>query len=262
MPVSVTRSRRRVGATATAITPDWELSRTFEGGTLGNAATGASGFTEAFSRTTFSDEQVYEGTKAAKIAMLADELNTMGGRVNFTSTCAKGDVLWAELYVYLPSAFSIASASGGPSQIKFLRVRCEQPGGINEGYVDVYLRKDAQGDGTFWSIKEGQDIPSVSGATTGFPRNSWARVNWYIKFDNVSQNDGGGGRMALWLNGALQENRTDITPLIAANAYAPFFLLFTYWNNGAPQDQHCYADSIRFAKNGRPSWALNLQEVP
>lgn len=247
------------------VTPDWETYRNFESGTVDALATGSDAFYEAQWNTVYTTEQAHSGTRSAKLRMSTGDVNGMGGRIVFPTNCLPGDTLWLDLWVYLPETYQIESdGTTNPGQLKFLRIQCEdttKPGNY-EGYLDVYLRKDHMADGTFRSIKEGQDIWQMSGPTTGFPRAGWHRVSLYAKADSVARDNGGTSRLMLWLDGVLMADRGSITTLMASTSRFHAFYLVTYWNNGAPQDQHCYADDIRLAKNGRPTWALDLESVP
>lgn len=247
------------------VAPDWETYRDFASGTVDTLANGADAFYEAQWNTVFTTEQAHSGTMSAKLRMSTGAVNGMGGRIVLPSPCLPGDALWADLWIYMPADYQIESnGTINPGQLKFLRIACEDSAHPTkyEGFMDVYLRKDYLADFTFRTIKEGQDVWEASGPATGFPRAGWHRVSFYAKADYVPRDSGGMSRFMLWLDGILMADRGTITTLMAATSSFRQFYLITYWNNGAPQDQHCYADDIRLAKNGRPTWALDLESVP
>src|SRR5690625_7783165 len=65
-----------------------------------------------------------------------------------------------------------------------------------------------------------------------------------VTLDNVPASAGGMAKIRIWKNGRLLANISDRKTLGAADDYSDRALLFTYWNGGAPKDQHMYVDEI------------------
>lgn len=265
--------RRRGGAAPSvpSTTPDWEILRDFNSGTLGTSTTGnADGFDLGGSQTVYSTEQVFEGAQAAKSTINPLQTGTFqfGGYIDsYPSNCFKGDEIWFQWYCYMPSSFLIDTDN---NLLKYLRFQTLTAGGANQGYCDVYLREGAPPVSRYRLIYEGDQgaKPGTSspwtpgGPALTFLRDQWVRNNVHIVFDDVATMDGGTARFRLWENGVLMADKTDRKTLVAADDYSDKFLGFTYWNGeNAPQTQSVYIDAIRLAKNGIPSWALDLEGV-
>lgn len=242
--------------------PEWDILRDFDSGTVNTSAVGPDAFTGSAGRSVYTTEQVYAGPQAVKMVHLAGNETAFhfGGVINFPNKLVKGDTLWLQLYIYLPSDFVINTDAG---QLKFLRIRTYKASGANDGYLDVYLRDDGSGDGTFRTIKENKGSPWVlSGPLTGFPKGAWRRISLMTKYDEVIVNNGGTGRTKLWMDGVLMADMTNVPPITQATAYSTAFFLFTYWNPPGPSKvETAYADSIRIAKNGIPTWVQDLPGV-
>ncbi len=261
----IVMGRRRGGSTAPAyVAPDWELLRDFNAGPSGSSTSNvADGFSGDASASVYTTEQVYAGAYSCKMTITAGTGGTgaWGGRVNFPTTLVKGDTLWYQHYYYMPDAYVIET---DPNWLKYLRFLTKNSGGTSIGYLDLYLNDDDAGTPatTYRWIYEPQSVWTTTGPNRRFLRDQWVRQTVRVDISDVTIASGGTGRVRFWENGTLLTDSTTLKTLDTATDYYEHFLLHTYWNNGnAPRTQSSYVDDIRIAKNGRPSWVLDIQGV-
>jgi hypothetical protein len=250
------------------IPPDWEIFRDFNTGPDGATANfQADGFNDLGGFSRYTNEQVYAGAFSCKLNINAgtpgtdNGFGTWGGKINFPTTCVKGDTLWFEQYYYMPTSFVVDSS---PGWLKYLRFWTTPNGVTNRGYLDVYLRNDVAGAPfkPYQIIKEGQDLWVYFGADNRkFLRDQWVRQTVQIVIDNVTVASGGTAKVRFWENGQLIVDTTTIQTISNAIDYMPYFYLHTLWNGGAPSTVFSYVDNIRFAKNGVPTWVLDLPGI-
>lgn len=241
-------------------TPDWDFLRDFNTGSNGNSAQAADGF-DYTGASTKSSEQAYSGSLSAKnvISSGSDGDGTFGGNIEFESDFVKGDTLWADIRFYLPAGFEIATPGNG--SLKFLRFKIKTAGGSHVGYNDIQFMDDAGQSNAFRMLQEAQGLWVYFGTADSVTRNTWHRLTTCLKYDNVLQSSGGTSRSRVWFNNALVVDNDTIRTLENATDIVYAYLIFTYWNGNAPKTQHNYLDDIRVAKNGVPSWALDLEGV-
>ena len=253
--------------TTVGASPDWEIFRDFNSGPDNTGVQGkADGLDDIAGASVYTTEQVYDGARSMKTTITSGSggFGNWGGAINFTNNLVRYDTLWFDIYAFFPTGYSIITS---PLHLKFLRFRTYQSNGTNRGYNDLYIQDDSvSGTGSqqrFKFIREGQDVWYYGGGPGQMTRNTWHRFTVKLVLDSVAKSSGGQSLVRVWQNDSLIISSDDILTLGGATDYMNQFLLHTYWNNdNAPATQFSYYDNIRIAKNGVPSWAAGLPEVP
>lgn len=252
-----------------ATTPDWEILRDFNTGVLGTKAEGVDAFTSLAGDSVYTTTYVQEGAQAVEMSITSGDtgFGTFGGAVTFPDYLTVGDTLWLRFSLLLPVGFDVIN---DVTVFKMMRLYCADAAGSSEGYIEGMLfnqNSSWSADYTFWHQKEGDPIgvSNPIGPKTGpggqLARGVWHQFVWKITMDHVRVVDGGNARVQFWHNGVLNADHTVFRTLLSAASTCRAFYLFTYWNGGAPKTQSCYADDIRIAKNGIPTWAASLPGV-
>jgi hypothetical protein len=241
--------------TASAMT--WTID--CEGGSPGAkvAAKSMTSFSEAFSKTVYSNAQAASGKQSCQMGVTkgSEGWGEWGGIVNFPTKLSTGDEIWVRLSMYVPSTFKWTS---NVDLVKFLRIRTSTSSGGNRGYQDLYVVDPAAaskftGDKyksplppAFNHIYEGRAVWKYVGQQSqhAMAGDKWETYEMYVKFDSVAKDAKGGGVVRIWKNNQLLLDRTDEGTLVAASDYADSFYLFTFWNGAAPQTQSLYVDDI------------------
>jgi len=175
---------------------------------------------------------------------------TWGGGISYPSKLYKGDEVWVRIRTFMPLDFDY-TASG---KLKFLRHRTQNPsgyGGYNDWLMNHWPRSDYDASylKPFVFSYEGAPISLDKSPFGSDPEDTivlgvWETYEWYIKFDNVTQDDGGQARSRMWKNGRLIGDFTWSKTLSTSDTYADALLIFTYWNGGTPKDQEMYIDDL------------------
>jgi hypothetical protein len=221
-------------------------------------------------QTTYTTEQVYEGSLAAKMSILSGQtgFGAWGGIVGFDSPVGKGDDLWLQHYIYIPASFVIDTVNGGGGDVngslKYIRLAQSANGVGTAGYIDLQLRDDASTDADFRILKEAQpggafwEYFAADGTLT---RDVWHRHTMHVHFDDVLAASGGTSRIRFWQDGDLLLDTDTIGTLNNAAHTCHALYLFTYFNASSTQDQHLYVDDIRISSSTVPAWATGLEGV-
>lgn len=206
----------------------WTISRDFEGGTIGQLAEGAVGFSGALG-ITYSSDIVHSGTRSVKCDCIrGQEVQPSGGF--WTGTANNGQEIWYRAYLYFPSGFSWNNGIG--PVIKVMRVTSTRS---DNAHLSVF----ASTSGEILLSNELADIQSGTGVKFDFDR--WQSIEFYVKLSHVA----GQGIFRIWKDGILIANNTTAPTLSASGqSIAPNHLFFNNWNNGAPKDQSFYADDF------------------
>lgn len=272
-PITTNRGRNKVTVNrrpqAVSSTPDWEILRDFNSGTLNTNAVGPDGFSSLAGDSVYTTEQVAEGSQSVKMSIVSGDtgFGTFGGAVIFPSFLGVGDVLWLRFSLFLPVGFDVIT---DVTLFKMMRLFCANAAGSSEGYIDGMLFNQNSSwseNYTFFHQKEGDPIAvsnpisPKTGPGGQLPRGQWHQLAWKVTMDNIRVADGGSARVQFWYNGTLNANHTVFRTLNSAGSTCRSLYLFTFWNGGAPKTQSCYADDIRIAKNGIPSWAVGLEGI-
>lgn len=264
-----TKRRGWSGEGPSFIAPDWEMLRDFNSGPAGASTNAqADGFSGDAWASVYSSDQVHSGSFSGKMTIQAGTggFGDWGGRINFPSVFVKGDTLWYQHYYYMPDSYTIQTV---PQWLKYLRFLTQDSSNANIGYLDLYLNDDDAGipTTTYRWIMEGQGQWVVVGPNRRYLRDQWVRQTVRVDFSDIPAALGGTGRVRHWENGmamldsavTIGNNGTWLKTLNADTHRCVYHLLHTYWNNGnAPVTQSSYVDDIRIAKNGRPTWTLDL----
>ncbi len=256
-------------ATVQAAAAGWNVVKSFEGGSNGAMSTAALGGTHTGSGTTFTNEQVYEGSLAGRMSIAdgSEGFGEWGGIVDFPSPVAKGGDVWVQLYLRIPAAFQIDTINGGGpaanGSLKYLRVAQDPNGAGASGYFDLQLIDDAFSD--TWNlrmIKENQVTDwQYFGPDGTIVRDQWMRHTLHMHLDDVLPAFGGTSRIRFWQDGVLLVDSATIQPIVNAAHTCTALYIFTYFNGASTQDQHLYVDDIRVSSSTVPSWATGLEGV-
>ena len=147
------------------------------------------------------------------------------------------------MHTYFPAGFD-HYAYGEGNRLKFLRIHTLTAGGSNIGYNDLYFSAKSVTT-PFAFIYEGAPNWVTMGKLDDLPvQDTWESYEMAVTLDTVPVANGGKARVRIWKNGELLKDITDRITLKHEDAYANRALLFTYWNGGAPKDQHMYVDEI------------------
>lgn len=250
--------------------PDWEILRDFNSGTVGNAANGtADGFSSAASRSIYTTEQVFEGSQACKIRRLqgqtpATGFGNYGGVVAFPGDAVQGDTVWLDAMVYFGAEADLSIMRVAS---KFFRLRRATSTGGGADHIDLYFSSGIRSSFMFQAISEGTtgDVGQSwfpMGAWTDLAKNVWHRITIAWALGAEPQSLGGTGAMRVWRNGALLTNATGMRTLQDPTDKGVAFYCATQWDFPTyDQEVAWYIDRIRIAKNGTPTWALELEGV-
>jgi len=192
-----------------------------------------------------------------------------GGIIVLPSPLLKGDRLWYQHYYWMPEDYILSTT---PGWLKYLRFLTRTAADTHVGYLDCYINDDVLGtpDSTYRWILEGQFEWVLAGSARRYLRDQWVRQTVCIDLSDVPAALGGSARVRHWENGSLvMDSATQLgtygnwlKTLNEADHRVIAHYLHTYWNNdNAPATQSSYVDDIRIAKNGVPSWALDLEDL-
>lgn len=225
----------------------WTRALTFEQGSIGSKAQSNSGqdFDDAAGGAYITDERVLSGSKAAKLTVTGGStaFGEWGGIVNYPELLRKGDEVWFSVNTFFPQGFNYDSTGGG-GHLKFLRIHAQTSGGGNSGYNDWYMNPEATSVPHKF-IYEGQQQWFEFGAPSDeVQRGKWETYEMYVKFDNVSADQGGSAIVRVWKDGKLLREITGAQTLNSASDTSDRAHIFTYWNGAAPKTQHMYVDDI------------------
>lgn len=218
----------------------WTLRYDFNDGSLGEKVAGL----DAGGRTTYTDEQVFEGEQAASLRALRGKENFggWGGRMMFPEELGQGDEIWWRVRTYWPEGMDYSASP----RLKFLRIHTKGPDGSNHGYNDLYI--NTPGSSTpFNFIYEGEaKWSSVGEEADAIAHDTWETYELYLKLDDRSVDDGGEARIRIWKGDELLADITDRKTLKTADDTAEAALLFTYWNSSPYMGQIHYEGETAF----------------
>ena len=227
----------------------------------------------------FSNDVAWTGTTSAKVPVKKFPTPTSGDEyyawgADFSGTDGKAgvnDEYWWRVLVYFPVGFSWGS--GGVSQrgeaIKMFRAYQKdaviQPGGSttgNWGYAIEYGGVDWNGG---MSVTNGIGAQSIQSdfydsvrnpwpdpgdneyLGSSLPVGEWVNLEMYMRMGSNLD-----GVHRYYVNGTLVFEQAGINTT-TTNGKTRKFALFTYWNDGAPKDQHCYIGDHCFTTSTPPN---------
>jgi hypothetical protein len=178
---------------------------------------------------------VYEGALSCRCSWDNDD-HEGGGDIYFSPALVSGHHSRLSFAMYIPSSFDWHS---NISFTKFIRFRPETFG----GYLDILIRNESQSD-QFRIGSEFQSVYEDFGTQGDMPRDEWFTVAIDVWWDNVSQDSGGTGQVQVRINDELIADMTSIRTLNDDSRTVSAILFFSEWNEGTPQAQHLWIDSI------------------
>jgi len=230
----------------------WTWTADFETGMIGSRAGGSPcsgspvtctghGISNPYSDSTFDNTYAYSGTKSMKTHFIAGSAgsDTTGGEINYPTQLSSGSEIWGRFYLYTPSP----PAWQWNSIVKVFRL-AHLPG----GYISIF---NYYGSNSI-ALSNELDAQVNHERATGyqFDYNKWQCLEMYIKFSKTN------GIIRIWKDGILirEENQTRTTDnppfyhgyqtISSDSDLANYALVWTYWNNGAPQNQDAWVDDI------------------
>ncbi|MBN1670383.1 MAG: hypothetical protein JXR37_05100 [Kiritimatiellae bacterium] len=220
----------------------WTVHVTFNGGTEGEPANEAP--FSAFSGTTYTREQSFEGGMGVILHARRGKENFgyWGGSVNFPTNLVRGDEIWWRVRTRWPAGQSYESNPW----LKFLRIHTRTAAETNHGYDDLYIANPGS-DQPFRAIYEGGGAWRTCGTPAdAIQPDAWETYEMYLRLDTLSVSNGGMARVRVWKNGKLLREFDDQPTLKAADGYADFAYLFSYWNSDPWRGRFTYASGGPF----------------
>jgi len=217
----------------------WTITSGFEDGTPGTNATGSDAFGGAGSDTKHSDERSFTGSQSAKFHFTECEEGWAKAHASYgyPSNVPYGGEIWARCYIYQKSPWS--NGYCGPFTCgywKFFRIRRKHSDDSHRGYTSII----GQHTGPFFMSNESCPVASIQqnvGSPYTLAVDQWECVEFYIKFHETE------GIIRMWINGELKVERTNFQTSYEGD-YANQTYVYTWWNDGAPQDQDSFMDDI------------------
>jgi hypothetical protein len=245
------------------VAPDWEILRDFNSGTVGTAANGtADGFSGEATQSLYTTEQVFEGGQACKLQRRNVDgpgFGEYGGIINLTNAAANGDVVWFDMMFRLTTQESLDEMRVAS---KFVRLSTKTAVNGNGGYNDLYWSSGIRSAFQYQAIKEGVWQWSAMGTWGTVQPETWHRISIRFGMGNVAVSSGGSGSLRVWLDGVQLTNDLTFPTLVNATDIADAVYIATQYDHPEYQLEFSwYVDRIRVAKNGVPTWALDLEWV-
>lgn len=240
-------------ATLSAHANAWTIHSSFDEGDIGEKADrGVDGFHGAGGLSTYSTTNRLKD-KSARIAIKEGSTGygTWGGEFRFPEKAYKGETIWFLVHTYMPKGFDHYSYGEG-NRLKFLRVQTFSESGSNHGYNDLYFDVKGSPNPFKWIYEGAASWVNVGTENDSPQHGKWESYEMAVTLDTVPVSNGGQAKVRIWKNGVLIEEILDKKTLKAESDYSNRALLFTYWNGGAPKDQHMFVDEIVIT-NEQPS---------
>jgi len=195
---------------------------------------------------TVSDVESFSGSKSCRISINAGSTgwDGWGGIFNHPKKLIKGDEVWVRIRIFMPVGFDY-KVTGSGNRLKFVRLHTRNTQNSNFGYIDWLMIHSDYSNKPFGYIYEGEAKWSMYGESVDYPEiGKWESYEFYVKFDDITANNGGQARVRTWKNGKLLANITDRITLKTADAYSEATYFFTWWNAGSPKTQEMYIDDL------------------
>lgn len=227
----------------------WVVEENFEGQSPGNKC---APFWNSKQDSRISYEKSSSGNKSCKFSVRKGGTGWGGGFVP-PKNLIKGDEVWIRFRLFIPDGFDFNAYSDG-NYLKFIRFTLANASGLT-GRLDWYWGRDGENP-PFRHILERDNCVSYNDcwqpfgvAGEGPTRNRWETYEVYVKFDHVSADDGGQGRVRAWKNGKLIADLTRRPTMWrdsvkGDSVLIESFMIFSYWNGGSPESQFMYFDDL------------------
>ena len=196
-----------------------------------------------------SDEQSYSGGKSTKHTITAgdDGFGDFGYRLTTESTpkLVKGDEIWFRQAMFFPTGWDMTTNTG---RLKCFRWILNKSDNTFDGDIDVQIKTNKTGMSGYIeshpnpAYHQWYEFPDAA-----ILLNAWQLWEVHIVLDDVPVDEGGSGRVDLWLDGNHVGSLTAMSTLQLPDNYLNFMYLFTYWNGNAPQTQSMYIDNVTVA---------------
>lgn len=215
----------------------WIDTRNFEGGTIGQRTSKATGGIGGFSNTLYSNTYVHSGSMAAEVTFPegSDCWGVCGGQVDYPQLVYENGEIWIRGYFYLKSPWVWTCSP----RVKMFRIHVQ-----NGGYISAFADNTIVGN-----FRPSNEVAGIEPSNPYiWDLDRWQSVELYVKFSATP----GQGIFRIWKDGILIfEDRTNIT-LRSSGDYADLSYIFSYWNGGVPQTQYAWIDDFVFTTD-RPS---------
>jgi hypothetical protein len=212
----------------------WTISRDFEGGAVGNVATGSAGyFWVNSSNMKFTNTQAHSGSISSSAYFQIGSADTTGATFEGNgATVSEGGEVWFREYLYFPAGFIFSSA---PVQ-KVFRIS------TTSGYLSVYNINGNIAMSNEPSVYAGYDEPGTQASSNAaFSTGKWQCIEMYVKLNHSLDQ----GIFRIWKDGILiLENKHYPTLANSSAQVNDIFTQFNYWNGGSPANQTAYVDDI------------------
>lgn len=195
--------------------------------------------------STVSTAMSVSGNKSCLMRIAQGNAGWGGGFV-FPGKLRRYDEYWMRFRLFVPNGFDWNVTSGG-DKLKFIRITTKDSGG-------AVARLDWQWkhDGSNPSHAKGLERDNCTtdcweyfgGANDAPVRGTWETWEIYAKFDTVSVNNGGQGRVRAWKNGKLIGDLTNRKTMVNASDTVEAAMIFSYWNGTSPKSQEVYMDDL------------------
>ncbi|WP_019530657.1 hypothetical protein [Dasania marina] len=246
--------------------PFFEMLRNFDSGTSGtdiqnNYIGDAFTFVNSAGIAEYDQTHVQSGVNAVKLNSITSNIN-FGGNFDHPDVSTVGHRIWVDFYMYVPAGFDFTTNTGS---LKFLRFRSKDLDGTQRGALDLQIKP--LGSATqFRMMREWQEalggpVPvggwEYFGASDVIQTDVFQRYSCEIVLDHNLQADGGSSRVKFWIDGNLIVESYLWNTLLNPDASIFDFLLFTYWNGGAPANQSLWVDDMKIASgevSSAPAW--------
>src|SRR5574343_470584 len=209
----------------------WTWTADFESGTLGQVASGTSGFDYAAARTTYTSEIAHSGTKSCKLDWYrgSDGDGCAAWWPATQRVTSNGGELWVRGYYYFKSPWSWTCDPA----VKILRAVVRTSGNAHIGYHSILSNTNGQ----VTLSNEVQDYQPES--TVAFGTDQWVCLELYVKFSPTTPT------VRIWRNGVLVFEDKSHRTADSTTDFCDGGWVMSYWNGGAPQAQVMYVDDFQ-----------------
>lgn len=221
----------------------WNFSRDFELGTIGEVATGDSGFApcSGCSENSLFSGTSHSGSRGAEITFLQGDSgspgspHTTGGLFALGNNVGENGELWYRVYIYLENEFDHSC----DPVYKFMRFHIDD---TTDGYNSILITSNGRFELSYESTGY-QDPFQLSGVTAQMPNTGgWHSVEFYLKLHHTP----GQAVARAWIDGILvAENLTHANLNTSSGIMDGSALLFTYWND--MNDPRIYPSKTQYA---------------
>lgn len=209
----------------------WTETATFEGLTVGDTASGTTGFNYAGSATLISTT-AHSGTRGAALNWVtsSDGWDLCQGNLSWGGDVESGGEVWYRAYVYYPSAWNWAD-----TYKKIMRLRSNESGGASAGWLSII--SFAGGEIILSNEVNPMSNPdALSGVDLLL--GEWQSLEIYVY---VHATD---GIVRIWQNGVLAHEQTG-AGTIPSGGHVGGSIYASYWNAPySPSVQSEYVDDI------------------